>query len=42
MSTHTLRRWGLSLIHISYEIRLMQNLYDAAVKQLSLKFELIV
>ena len=24
-----------------YEIRLMQNLYDAAVKQLSLKFEIL-
>ena len=32
---------GRMLRNDPYEIRLMQNLYDAAVKQLSLKFEIL-
>ena len=32
---------GKMLRNDPYEIRLMQNLYDAAVKQLSLKFEIL-
>ena len=32
---------GMTLQNDSYEIQLMKNLYDSAVKQLSLKFEIL-